>query len=374
MNKAAAISAWVLQVLLGLAIAAGGALKLSGDPAMVELFDDIGAGQWLRLVVGVLEVAGGVGLLVPRVRALAALCLLVLLFGATLTNVVVLGTSPLVPLLYAAAALAIVLLRRETRRHRGRRHGREGAPEARTRSRPPATITRATRRLLACGIAAGPLFLAVALTQAFTREGFDLRRHPISLLSLGDLGWIQVANFVVAGVLYLACAVGLRRVLRPGRGGTWGPLLVGALGVGLVMGGVFVADPGAGFPPGAPAGAPEQVSWHGMLHNLGPILAFNGMIVGCLVFARRFAALGLRGWVTACVATAVAVFALTWWPDLDGISVRLVIASAILFGFVAALAARLLLGGPLGHDRQPRGGARGADQERPKEGVATPVT
>jgi len=40
----------------------------------------------------------------------------------------------------------------------------------------------------ACGIVAGPVFLATALTQAYTRDGFDLARHPISLLSLGDLG------------------------------------------------------------------------------------------------------------------------------------------------------------------------------------------
>lgn len=73
---------------------------------------DIGVGQWLRLVIGLLEVAGGVGLLVPRVRALAALCLLVLLLGATVTNVTVLATGPLVSLVLAVVALAILLLRR----------------------------------------------------------------------------------------------------------------------------------------------------------------------------------------------------------------------------------------------------------------------
>jgi len=199
-----------------------------------------------------------------------------------------------------------------------------------------------TRALLACGVVGGPLFLVVALTQAFTRDGFDLARHPISLLSLGDLGWIQITNFTLTGVLYVACAVGMRRVLHPGRAGTWGPRLVGAMGVGLIMGGVLLTDAGAGFPPGAPAGAPEQVTWHGILHNVGPILSFDGMIVGCLVFARRFAALGQRGWAAAGVATAVAVVALTWWPDLDGISVRLVIAQAILFGFLGALVGHLM--------------------------------
>ena len=211
----------------------------------------------------------------------------------------------------------------------------------------PAAPSEETARLLACGVVAGPLFLAVLMIQAFTREGFDLSRHPLSLLSLGDLGWIQIANFVVTGALFVACAIGMRRVLRPGRSGTWAPRLVGAFGVGLIVAGVFTTDPGAGFPPGAPAGAPEQISWHGILHEVGSGLAFLGMIVGCLVFARRFAAVKRRGWVAACVATAAAVLVLASWPDTDGVSVRLVIASAILFGFIAATSARLMRGLPV---------------------------
>jgi hypothetical protein len=97
----------------------------------------------------------------------------------------------------------------------------------------PVAATTQTTRLLACGILAGPLFLAVWLLQALTRDGFDPSRHPLSLLSLGELGWIQIANFVVTGLLYVACAVGMWRVLHPGRSGTWGPVLVGGFGVGL---------------------------------------------------------------------------------------------------------------------------------------------
>ena len=210
----------------------------------------------------------------------------------------------------------------------------------------PDTPRNRTRILLACGIVAGPLFLMVGLVQAVTREGFDLSHHPLSLLSLGELGWIQIANFVVTGVLYVACAVGMWRVLHPGRGGTWGPLLVGGLGVGLILAGVFAADAGAGFPPGAPAGAPERLSWHGIGHTVGFVVANVGMVVGCLVFARRFAAHKQWGWVAACVATTVAVLVLVLWPGTEGVSVRLVVASAILFGFVAALAAHLMRGLP----------------------------
>jgi hypothetical membrane protein len=221
----------------------------------------------------------------------------------------------------------------------------------------PAAPSTETARLLGYGVVAGPLFLAVLMIQAFTRDGFDLSRHPISLLSLGDLGWIQIANFVVAGALFVACAIGMRRVLRPGRSGTWAPRLVGALGIGLIVAGVFTTDQGAGFPPGAPAGAPEQISWHGMLHEVGFGLAFLGMTVGCLVFARRFAALKRRGWVGACVGIAAAVLVLASWPDADGVSVRLVIASAILFGFVAATAARLMRGLPVAAETSAEAGS-----------------
>ncbi len=215
------------------------------------------------------------------------------------------------------------------------------------------SATWEARRLLACGIVAGPLFLAATLIQAFTRAGFDLARHPISLLSLGDLGLLQVATFVITGVLYVTCAVGMRRVMGSGRGATWGPRLIGALGVGLITAGVFVADAGAGFPPGAPSGAPE-ISWHGALHELGFIVAMLSATAACFVFARRFAGEGRRGWAAACIGAAAAALALCFYPDMEGLSVRLLAATAIQLGLVAAVAARLRADVPTAdsaHDR-----------------------
>jgi hypothetical protein len=78
-----------------------------------------------------------------------------------------------------------------------------------------------TRALLACGVASGPLFYIVAAAQMFTRPGFDIRHHAISLLSLGDLGWVQTSNFILTGVLALLCAVGMSGCCIPvvqGRG------------------------------------------------------------------------------------------------------------------------------------------------------------
>src|SRR5256884_1637427 len=119
---------------------------------------------------------------------------------------------------------------------------------------PSEATTKVTKALLACGGVAGPLFMVVALVQAFTRPGFGLRRHAISMLSLGDLGWVQITNFELTGLLAVALAIGMRRALHPGRAGTWGPLLMGAYGVGFIIAGVFRIDPALGFPPGAPPG------------------------------------------------------------------------------------------------------------------------
>jgi uncharacterized membrane protein YphA (DoxX/SURF4 family) len=102
------IALWVLQAVLAFQFAGGGLLKLTGSPAMVELFATIGAGQWLRYVVGALEVAGAVGLLVPRLSGLAALGLAALMLGATVTNLFIIGESPWLPLglLLVAAVIA----------------------------------------------------------------------------------------------------------------------------------------------------------------------------------------------------------------------------------------------------------------------------
>jgi uncharacterized membrane protein YphA (DoxX/SURF4 family) len=97
-GRALNVALWVLQALLAFQFAVAGFLKLGGDPAMVGMFAAIGAGQWFRYAVGALEVAGAVGVLVPRLSGLAALGLVGLMVGATLTNLLVLGTNPLLPL------------------------------------------------------------------------------------------------------------------------------------------------------------------------------------------------------------------------------------------------------------------------------------
>jgi Protein of unknown function (DUF998) len=145
---------------------------------------------------------------------------------------------------------------------------------------------------------------------------------------------------VVTGALFVACAAGFRRVLHPGRGGTWGPRLIRALGAGLIVAGVFVTDAGAGFPAGAPEGTPEM-SWYGALHELGYVVVMLSWTAACFVLRSRFAAGGRRGWARACVTVVAAVLVISSWPDPDSFTIRVVIATAVQFGLIAAVAARL---------------------------------
>ncbi len=169
--------------------------------------------------------------------------------------------------------------------------------------------------LLTAGIVAGPLFAIVALAHAFMREGFNLVRHPASMLSLGDLGWIQIANFVITGALFIACGVGLKRVLTDGIGRNWAPRLFVIFGVALLIGGVFTPDPGLGFPPGAPEGAAKEMSSHGAIHAFAPILGFLALLAALIVLARRFGSQGHRGWKNTTIVAAIAMFALSALPN-----------------------------------------------------------
>lgn len=189
---------------------------------------------------------------------------------------------------------------------------------------------KVTKSLLVAGGIAGPLFIVVPLIEMFTRPGFDITRHAISVLSLGDLGWIQIITFVITGVLTVACAVGMRRALHPGPGSAWGPLLIGAYGFGMIAAGVFSTDPGFGFPPGAPEGMPASMSWHAILHSIAFFLAFTSLPVACFVFVRRFASMRQGGWAAYSIATGLGA------PVLIALGMGSIIATGVAF-FVAGV-------------------------------------
>ena len=124
-----------------------------------------------------------------------------------------------------------------------------------------------TRGLLRCGVIAGPAFVAVFLAEGAVRDGYQPLRHPVSSLALGSRGWIQAANFAVAGTLVLAGAAGLARAGDPAAGCRAAPILIGAAGAGLIGSAAFTTDPVSGYPPGTPD-LPAEPSRAGAAHNL----------------------------------------------------------------------------------------------------------
>lgn len=151
------------------------------------------------------------------------------------------------------------------------------------------------KQLLTWGAIAGPLFVITFLIQGFARLNYNPLRHPVSSLALGEFGWIQVTNFIVAGLLMLAFALGLRFALRPQRGSTWGLLLVAIWGIGLLGAGLFPTDPVSGYPPGTP-GLLLNPTAHGALHDQFSLAGFLALTMACFVFGHRFASRGERGW------------------------------------------------------------------------------
>lgn len=153
-------------------------------------------------------------------------------------------------------------------------------------SRPAAVEYRRSLPLDA-GIVAGPLFITVSLAQIPFRDGFDMTRHAFSFLLIGPGGWLQAVNYVLVGLLFTAAGVGLRRGLT-GRAGWAAQVLATTLGAGIILGGIFPPPPSFGYPAGAPAGTPTEMTTTAMLHAAG-------FITGMLSFTILQFVLG--GWL-----------------------------------------------------------------------------
>jgi hypothetical protein len=203
---------------------------------------------------------------------------------------------------------------------------------------------RVKRVLLRCGAGAGPLFVTTFLVEGASRPGYDPLRHPVSSLSIGPGGWVQVTNFAATSALCLAGSAGLARA-RP-VDGSLGPLLVGVVAIGLAGSGAFPTDPLSGYPPGTPD-LPTERSAPGIAHDLFGVPVFLGLPAAALTYGRRFRRAGHRGWARYSTGTAVAMlvtfgassagFAQT--PNVVRVGGLLQRASIVIgFGWLTALA------------------------------------
>ncbi len=139
--------------------------------------------------------------------------------------------------------------------------------------------------------------MVTILIDGATRPGYEPWRNFVSQLSTGERGWLQIANFIVCGTLVLAGSLGLRR--------THGPrvltAIIGVLGLSLIIAGIFVTDPGLGYPPG------ERVlprpTLHDTIHQLVSLPAF--LALGTAPIAGALQIRSSRSWAVFSVLSGI---------------------------------------------------------------------
>ncbi len=104
---------WVGQFVIAAAFLMAGGSKFAGAPAMVQLFDAIGIGQWFRYVTATIEVGSAIALLVPSLAPYGAAALVGTMTGAVATHLFIVGGSPLPALVLGAGSAAIAWFRRD---------------------------------------------------------------------------------------------------------------------------------------------------------------------------------------------------------------------------------------------------------------------
>ena len=165
-----------------------------------------------------------------------------------------------------------------------------------------------TRWLLRGGLVAGPAFVIVFSVDGATRPGYRPLRHPVSSLSLGPRGWVQVTNFAVTGALYLAAAAGLARAADPATRARTDSGLVAVAAAGLIGAAVFRTDPVSGYPPGSPD-VPVRPSRTGTAHNLLSAGVFLGVPAAAFADGWRALRRGRAGWGLYSAGTAMSMLA-----------------------------------------------------------------
>jgi|SRR5215813_9044812 len=107
------VISWVAQILLATFYVLAASGKLMSRPQWIELFRNWGFPDKFYLVVGVLEMLGAVGLLIPRLAGYAAAGLIVIMMGAATTHLINgEGLQVLRPLILIVFLVLVIYLRR----------------------------------------------------------------------------------------------------------------------------------------------------------------------------------------------------------------------------------------------------------------------
>lgn len=222
--------------------------------------------------------------------------------------------------------------------HAGQRHGVTGRSNA-------GTAAQNRIRLLAFAGIIGPvLFTVTFLVQELLRAGeFDPVAETVSALAAGRNGWVQQLNFIVFGLLTIACAFGLHLGIAPSKAGVAGPALVLVSGVGLLIAAAFPLredESGDTYDPGghAVAGVTFFLSSAAALVVLSRRLAHDPRWRSLAAYTLTAGALGLAGFILMGVLVIPDGAPLHEWAGL----LQRIIVLAILFPCRLILAFNLL--------------------------------
>jgi hypothetical protein len=206
-------------------------------------------------------------------------------------------------------------------------------------------LTMRQRRTAAwAGMIAPALFVAVFTIEGGLRPGYAWLGTYVSALSLGPRGWIQVANFLVFGVLFFWFTRGVAAEFPTGKASRGGLVLLTIIAVCYFISGPFVMDP-----TGTPL---NQVTLHGTIHGLAGAVVFILMPISCFVYLRRFRTdpkwQSLQWWTlvlgTISAAGCILLTLFTKFPALQnmlsdwlGLIQRTAIVPFMLWAFIFAL-------------------------------------
>ena len=158
-------------------------------------------------------------------------------------------------------------------------------------------VAQRARPLLWAGVVGPPLFVVVFLIDGLIHPAYNPVTDFVSELSRGELGWLQIINFLVFAAALLTFAVGIYWGARRGPGSVAGAALFALMGASLVVAGLAVTD----------AHTSTVQTPTGTLHNFSALPAFACLIAACFVFSRRF------GGVMRAYSIASGVFVLVFF-------------------------------------------------------------
>jgi hypothetical membrane protein len=184
----------------------------------------------------------------------------------------------------------------------------------------------AHRLLLGAGLIGAVLFPVVFLVDGAVRPAYNSLTQPISDLAIGPAPGVQIANFILYGVLTAASAIGWRASLAPGAASIAYPVLRAVTGLALIATGIL---------------------HQGTSHNIVAYTSLFSTVAALFVIAWRLRREPhWRGWALYAVISAIvmmgflAIFGIEIPHHQGGAFEKLATITAAVFS--ALLAARVL--------------------------------